>query len=260
MPSLTVPPPVLVLDPPAGPPALEKPVTVLLEGPAYPDAVEIAGNEARSVGALVYRGPAGSEEVWDETNGVWISAPVDESAIATLTPLPFAPPTAPGGPWTGTLIAIGQEDAAGNHRFEKAVAGAPAYRLRAVATAVREGEAFSGISSPSGDLLFISATEQQRFAVEFDTGQASDAGVARLFLKNAALQPAGYVEIRAAGGQEIEIANCTWSGTPLARVTLTDDGDIHLIPASGRRIVLEAPLEAEEITYQPQGGGSRQTL
>jgi hypothetical protein len=260
MPSLTVPPPVLVLDPPAGPPALEKPVTVVLSGLAYPDALAVAPNEARGIGALIYRGVGGSEEVWDEANGTWVAAPVDEGAIAALAPLPFAPPTTPGGPWIGTLIAVGQEDATGNPRFEKAVVGVPAYRLRAVATAVRDGEAFSGISGPTGDLLFISSTEQQRFAVEFDTGQASDAGRARLFLKNAALQPAGYVEIRAAGGQEIEIANCTWSGTPLARMTLSSDGDIHLTPASGRRIVLEAPLEAEEITYQPQGGGPRQTL
>jgi hypothetical protein len=257
---LTVPPPVLVLDPPAGPPALEKPVKLVLSGLQYPDLQDVAPVDVRMLGVLVYRGTPGSEEVWDEASGSWILAPPELAAISALTPIPLAPPTADGAPWTGVLVAEGQKDSAGQDRFEKAQAGTPAYRIRAVAAAVRAGVDHRGISDASADLLFVKAREQQRFAVDFDTGQASDAGVARLFLKNAGLQPAGYLEIRAAGGQEIEIVSCSWAGTPLARVTLTDDGDIHLVPATGRAIVLDGPLEAGEITYQPHAGGARQSL
>lgn len=260
MATLTVPPPELVLDPPAGPPALEKPVVVRLAGLEYPDGQPVAADDARTLGVLVYRGTSGSEEVWDEAGGAWITSPADETAAAALQPLPLSPPESPGAPWTGTLVAVGQKDAAGDPRFAKAESGAPAYRLRALVIVVRGGVDYRTIGPASPDLLFVSATEQQRFAVQFDTDQASDAGLARLLLKNGALQPAGFLEIRASGGQEIEIANCSWTGAVLARVLLSADGDIHLVPAAGRQIVLEAPLEAELITYQPFGGGARKTL
>lgn len=257
---LTVPVPQLVLDPPGGPPQLEKPITVHLGAIAYPDATAVLPDHVRVVGALVSRGPAGSEEVWDEANQRWRLLPADAPALAALMPLPFSPPEAPGGPWQGTLVAVGQKDGAGADRFAKATGGMPVYRLRGVAAAVRDGVAYRGIGDPSPDLAFVSGAERQRFAVEFDTGQSSDAGRARLFLKNAALAPAGYLEIRATGGQEVEIANCTPFGSVLARVTLTADGDIALVPAAGRSIVLGARLEAEQIEYQPGGGGPRQTL
>jgi hypothetical protein len=260
MPTLTIPPPELVFDPPAGPPALEKPVTVRLPALTYPDAQAVAKDDVRTLGALVYRGVLGSEEVWDEADQAWTMAPVDQATVAALKPVPLSPPESPGGPWQGTLIAVGAKDGAGNPRFAAAEAGAPVYRLRAVAAVVRSGVEYRGLGDPSADLLFVSATEQQRFAVSFDTKQASDAGRARLLLKNSALQPAGYLEIRATGGQEVEIANCTWSGVVLARVTLSADGDIHLVPAAGRQIILDAPLEAGEITYQPHAGGPRLTL
>jgi hypothetical protein len=260
MPSLTVPAPELVFDPPGGPPELEKPVTVRLPAIRYPDAIEVPKDDVRVLGALLYRGTVGSEEVWDEEHQSWTIAPADEAALAGLKPLPLSPPDVPGRPWQGTLIAIGQKDGAGNPRFAKAVGGSPVYRLRGLANVVRDGVPHRGIGAPSPDLLFVSGTEQQRFAVSFDTDQASDAGRARLLLKNGALQQAGYLEIRAVGGQEIEIANCDPSGGVLARVTLSADGDIHLIPAPGRQIVLAARLEAQQIAYQPQAGGVRQTL
>jgi hypothetical protein len=260
MTSLTVPPPVLVLDPPGGPAALEKPVTVQLAGLAYPDATAVASDDVRIAGALVYRGTAGSEEVWDEAAKAWVAAPVDIGAVAALTALPLSPPATPGDAWTGTLVAVGQTDSVGSPRFDKAVGGVPVYRLRAIATAVRTGVTHRGLSDPSPDLWFVSVADQQRFAVEFDTGHAADAGSAQLVFKDASLASAGYLEIRAAGGHEIEIASTTGMGTPLARITLTSDGDIHVVPAPGRRIVLDGPLDAGEVTYQPSGGGARSTL
>lgn len=259
MPPLTVPAPELVLDPPSGPAQLEKPVTIRLATVRYPDSQSVGRDDVRKLGALVYRGAIGSEEVWDEGQQRWTGVPADEAALAALEPLPLAPPEG-DGPWSGTLIAVGQKDGAGAPRYAKAQGGVPVYRLRVLAEAVRGGVAHRGLGTPSPDLLFVSGTEQQRFAVEFDTEDAATAGRARLLLKNGALQPAGYLEIRAAGGQEVEVVNCTPSGAALARITLSADGDIHLIPAAGREIVLHGPLEAQRIAYQPQAGGARQTL
>ena len=260
MPTLIVPAPELVFDPPAGPPELEKPVGIRLAAVRYPDSQAVAKDDVRTLGALIYRGPIGSEEVWDEENQAWTGAPAEAAALATLKPLPFSPPESGAEPWMGILIAVGQRDAAGDQRFVKAQAGAPAYRLRGVATAVRNGVEHRAVGEPSPDLLFVSGTQNQRFAVAFDTDKATDAGRARLLLKNSALVPAGYLEIRATGGQEVEIANCAPSGAVLARVTLSADGDIHLAPAAGRQILLGGQLEAQEIEYQPHAGGPRQTL
>ncbi len=260
MQTLTVPAPELVFDPPAGPAELEKPVTVRLSAVRYPDAAAMPNDEARKLGAFVYRGPLGSEEIWDEKNQAWTIAPADAVGLAALDPVPFTPAEGEPAPWKGTLVAAGQKDRAGNPRFAKVEGGAPVYRLRAFAYAVRNGVEHRGVGAPSPDLQFISGAENQRFGLSFDTDSARDAGRARLTLKNSALQPAGYVKIRAVGGHEVEIANCTSSGAPLARVTLSADGDIRLTPAPGRQIMLEGQLEAQRITYLSHTGGGRQTL
>jgi hypothetical protein len=257
---LTVPEAQLVFDPPGGPPPLEKPVIVRAAAIRFPDGQDVTNDDVRTLGAFVYRGAPGSEEVWDEKARQWTAAPADASALAALKPLPLTAADGEPEPWKGTLVAAGQKDAAGNPQFAKAEAGSPVYRLRVFAHAVRDGVEHRALGGASPDLQFVSATENTRFAVTFDTGQATDATTARLLLKQGSLAPAGYLEIRATGGQELELANCDSSGAVLARVTLAANGDIRLAPASGRNIVLDGPLEAGRITYQPHGGGARQTL
>jgi hypothetical protein len=257
---LTVPAPELVFDPPAGPPELEKPVTVRLAAVRFPDGRDFSNDHVRTLGVFIYRGAVGSEEIWDEKNQVWAPSPADAVGLAALKPLPLTAAEGEPSPWKGTLVAAGQKDGAGNPRFAKAVSGTPVYRLRAFAHGVRDGVEHRGVGSPSPDLQFISATENQRFTIAFDTETAKDAQRARAVLKNSSLQPAGFLEIRAAGSQEIEIANCNASGTVLARVLISANGDIRLAPAAGRQIVLEGDLEARHVSYLPQGGGARQTL
>jgi hypothetical protein len=125
---------------------------------------------------------------------------------------------------------------------------------------MRNGVEHHALGPASTDLQFVSAEDSKRFGIVLDTGKASDARTARMLLKNGSLNPAGYVEIRATGGQEVEIANCDAGGAVLARITLAASGDIRLDPAAGRSIVLGGPLEAQRVSYQPQGGGARQTL
>ncbi len=101
---LTIPSPQLVLDPPGGPAALEKPVTVQLGPIAYPDAQAVAQAEVKKAGAFVYRGPIGGEELWDDGAKQWKPAPADQAALADLSPLPT---TARVGQWLtldGTML------------------------------------------------------------------------------------------------------------------------------------------------------------
>ncbi len=258
--TLTVPTPELVFDPPNGPPALEKPVTIRLGSPRERDGTPVPAADVRQYGTLVYRGALGAEEVWDEAAGRWIGAPLDPEAVLRLRPVPVTAATTPTDPWTGMLIAFGQKDATGTARFSKSTGSGPAYRLRGIVLAASGGVPRTGIGGPSPDFEFVSATERQRFRVVFDTDDAANAGRTRLLLQDATLRQAGYVEIRALGGREVEIATCDAGGTVVARVTLTDDGDIHLAPAAGRSIVLDGPLEAQRVHYQPAAGGARQTL
>jgi hypothetical protein len=226
----------------------------------YPDAHELTADDARVIGAFVYRGAIGGEEVWDHKNQQWVVPPIGLDALATLKPLPFGPAPGEPAPWKATLVAAGQKDKGGNPRYAKSITGTPVYRLRAFARAKRDGVEFQGLGAPTPDIQFVSATENQRFVVGFDTDDVSTARRARVMLKNSALQPAGFLEIRATGGQEVEVANCEPSGNVRARITLTSTGDIRLTPAPGRRILLDGDLDAQHITYQPQGGGTRQTL
>lgn len=260
MPTLTIPVPQLVFDPPGGPPQIEKPVTVRLDPVLYPDAQQVTANDMRVLGAFIYRGPLGGEDVWDDKGKSWTTAPATAAGLASMTPLPFTPATGESSPWKTTLVAAGQKDGSGKDRFAKAQGGNPKYRIRAYAHAVRNGVEYRALGSPSADLLFVSAADNARFTVMLDTGDASTATSARMLLKNGSLATAGYLEIRATSGQEVEVANCTASGAVLARITLSSDGHIHLAPAAGSSIVLDGPLEAEQVTYQPSAGGGRQTL
>lgn len=258
--TLTLPAPEIVFDPPGGPAAIEKPVKIRLASVQTSTGDPITETDVRTIGAFLFRGPLGAEEIWDEAANSWTGpAPLDSEAIAALKPLGFA--AEQGTPaWTGTLVAAGQKDAAGNPRFAKAIGGAPVYRLRAFASAVQGGQAQRGLSGPSLDIAFVSLSDTQRFTIVLDPDDAATAERARFVLRNGSLQPAGYVEIRATGGQEVEIANCGAGGAVLARITLANNGDIRLAPAAGGSIVLDGPLEAQRVSYMPQGGGARQAL
>src|SRR5258708_8654579 len=63
---LSVPPPAFLLDPPAGPPALEKPVKVQVGILHFNDGAAVMVEHARMVGLFVYRTLSGGEDIWDE--------------------------------------------------------------------------------------------------------------------------------------------------------------------------------------------------
>jgi len=259
--SLTLPAPEIVTDPPSGPAVIEKPVKVRLSGVRTAAGDPLQPDEVRTIGAFLFRGRLGAEELWDEAANQWIApAPLDSEAIAQFKPLGLAVEQGSPAVWAGTLVATGPKDAAGAARIAKASAGAPVYRLRAFASAVRAGQQQRGLSPPSPDIAFMSTSDSQRFSIVLDPEDSASTERARLVLRNGSMQPAGYVEIRASGGQEVEIANCDAGGAVRARITLAANGDIRLTPATGRAIVLDGTLEAQRVSYLPQGGGARQSL
>lgn len=257
--TLTVPVPQLVTNPPAGPPELEKPVKVTLGPLRYADGSAVAAADATKVGAFIYRNLGGADELWNDASKSW-GAPVADAELAARSPLPLLASTDQPGSWQGTLVAVGIKDAAGADRFKKATGGTPRYRLRAFAQATRAGATSVGLSGFSSELQFVSAADNQRFTIGFDTATAKDCNRVRFTLKNAAMVQTGFVEIRTTSGREIEIANCDGGGNVLARLLLGAAGEIRLEPAAGQAVILGGRLEAKEIRYLPHNQTVEQTL
>lgn len=250
---LTVPPPELSWAPP-GAPQLEQPVDVKLAAIHFADGIEAADADAQKVGAYVYRLGSGGEELWNETEQRWGEVPADPAA---LPPVPLMYKAGDPLPWQGMLIAIGQKDKDGNQRFDKAAGGEPRYRLRAYGSFKRDGVDYAGLSDPSPELAFVSGLENQRFGVLMTPEQPAPTETVRIQLKNASLAPAGYLEIRTTGGQQVEIANCDASGNKVASVLLAADGTISF---EGQKIVLNGDLEARRIRYLSSDGVTTKDL
>lgn len=261
MANLNIPVPQLEYEP-AGPvAALEKPVNLQLAALSHADGEVATQAELQKIGAFVYRVAVagGSEEIWNGATEAWEPTVTDMPTLSTMEPLPLLFKEDQAQPWQGVLVAAGEKDHAGQPRYTKAVNGAPLYRLRAYAQFKHADATTEGLSPPSSDLSFVSATEQQRFAISFDTETAADCTLARMELKNAALQPVASIELRA-NGPELEISNQNAGGSTLARVVLTAAGDIELHPAAGRRVIVAGDMEIDHLRYLPAGAAVKQDL
>jgi hypothetical protein len=239
---------------PSGAPQIEQPVEVRLPAIRLPDGTEATDADAQKVGAYVYRYGAAGEELWNETEQSWGDAPAD---LGALPPVALAYKKGDPFPWQGMLIAIGLKDRDGQPRFSKAAGGEPRYRLRAYAKLKRDGADYAGLSALSPELAFVGAGETQRFAVTMTPEDPQQTEKVRIQLKNASLAPAGYLEIRASGGQEVEIANCDASGNKLASLRLGADGAIYL---EAQKVVLNCNLETRQIRYLSSDGVTMKNL
>jgi hypothetical protein len=238
-------------------PQIEQPVELKLPAILFPDGVEATEADAQKVGAFVYRQGSGGEEIWNETEQAWTPPP---EALGALPPVALSYKAGDPFPWQGTLVAIGMKDKDGQDRFAKAAGGAPSYRLRAYASFRRDGAELSGLSPASDTLEFVSGAESQLFKVKMDPDDPQQTQEVTVLLKNAAQAAAGYLKISTKSGQEVEIANCDASGTPLAVVRLAADGSINLQPATGKKVVIAGDLEAKQIRYLSSDGVTTKDL
>ena len=234
--------------------ALEKPLVVTLAAPKLADGSAATPADLASIGVLTFRGTPGSAQVWDAGQKSWKPFGSDND----LLQLKVLPAALKDGSWQATIVGIGQKDSAGAEVYNPASGGTPQYFLRALATA-KKGNQDSGLSPPSTTFTFTSSMANTRYTVAFDTPDTMPdaAHKARMMLKSDAMQPAGYIEIRALPSFEVEIANCDSSGNALAKVLLQANGDIHLTPASGQRVVIGGDVETGRILYAPSGGGAK---
>ncbi len=251
----------LSISPPTLPGAtlpLSKPAIATLAGVAFADGSAVAPADVSAIGVFAFRGPPGGGQIWDDAAKAWSPIPAD-AQIMSLKPLVATPKNGGGATWTATLVAIGQKDAGGADAYAAASGGNPQYYLRAFARAKRNGSDQTGLSTPSAAFTFVDDSANSRFTTTFDTPSTKpdSAHVVRIQLKGDALQTAGYVEIRAQPGFEVEIANCDAAGNPLARMVLRSNGAIHLLPAGGARVIVEGDLETNRILYAPAGGGPK---
>lgn len=239
---------------------LEEPVAIVLPPLLLPDGQEAAGDAVLKLGVLVERDGG---LLWNDKAAAWQGAPLDAPALLAhappFEPLPLEHKPGEADRWQGQLAAMGQQDGSGAPRYVPVDDGGPAYRLRAFALVQRAGVAYLGLGPPSAALRFRRQMGNERFGMQFDTEGPRDCTEARVRLRDAAGQNAGFLRM-ALSPREVELASCNTSGQVLARVRLTAQGDIELQPASGRRVLVLADLEAERIRYQPGGGGGKTTL
>jgi hypothetical protein len=235
--------------------ALEKPLVATLAAPKFADGTAAAAHEVTTIGVLAFRGTPGSAQVWDDGSKTWRSVPSDID-LMRMKPLAGAPKD---GAWQATLVGIGQKDAAGADVYVVAAGGTPQYFLRTLAKTKRGTASDSGLSGASQAFTFTSSVANTRYTLTFDTPDTKPdaAHKARMLLKSDTMKPAGYIEVRALPSFEVEIANCDFSGNPLAKVLLQSNGEIHLMPASGQRVVIDGDVETGRILYAPAGGGAK---
>jgi hypothetical protein len=248
---INLPAPTISWNPPGPQPEIEQPLDVKLPALTFPGGEAVGEADVKKLGAFVYRVSGASEEIWNDTEQLWQLPPADLSA---LTPLPLQFKAGTPEPWAGLLVAAGQKDKTGADRYAKASAGEPHYLLRAYAALRHGAEEFTGLSPPSAELRFVSAADNQRFAVELEPGNGREANRARVQLKDASRTPIGWLEIRSSDGV-VEIVKCDSGGAPLSSVLLADDGSIHLRPAAGREIVLDGDLRARRVRYETYSSG-----
>ena len=259
MATLTLNPPVATLPATGAPPPLERPLTVAMAPARFPDGTPLDQAQTGKAGVLIYRtAKAGAtEEVWNDGDQRW-QAPLAD--LAPLKPTPFTFKAGAPEPWQAMVVAAGLKDAAGNDRFAKSVGGFPRYHARAYVEAVQSGQSYVGISDPSADWTFASEGDQTRFQVDLFGDSPKTASKARLQIKSGGLVPGAYVEIRAMNGNEVEIARCDGAGVPVASIVIGGSGDIHIKPAAGHRVFIDADLECGSINYRPFGTNVRTDL
>ena len=220
---LQVPAPALVFTPAGGGAPLEQAVTIDFAEVRFPDGSAMTADDYAGAVAVLGRtnAPGAAPEVWDAAGKTW--RPLAGSDLSQLGGIPLIPPTGGGAPWKGLLLGAAERDAGGNSQIRAALGHFPQYTVRGAFQARRGTTRAHGVGPQSTPIEFAESVK----VLEVDTSTATPV---------------------------ITILNRSPGGTPMARVRLEDDGGITLIPAAGRRVVIQGDLEVEHVRYLPVGG------
>lgn len=234
--------------------ALENEFKLHVAAVQFADGAPLTENDVRKAFALLYRWntPAASAEVWNDKAKAWQSIGSQDLFDIAGVPL-IANHAAPTG-WDGIVAPTGGKDQWGNRQFTPSIAHYPQYRARAVFSAKVGPTEFSGIGAESAAFEFVSMTANARFGVGLTPNSPADATHFTMFLKNAALQIVGSIEVDADG--TVALSNFG-SGGVRASVKLQPDGAILLAPAAGKRVVIAGDLDVGHVRYESSGGGKK---
>ena len=224
---------------------LEKPVEIHCGNVTFPNGQLFEQNQQQVAGFFVYRQQAGFVEIWDETAKQWKPDPGE--ALGALPPKPLAFKPGESEPWQSLFVPAGEK----NPVFETKDRGFK-YFFRAYFVSNEKTGSISGLSVPSVAVKFIGILDAIRAGIKLGENQKpEDATEVELFLRNESGRIIGSVAISSEGDSaRIEIKNSASSGQR-AIVSLLPSGDVEIIPASDKKVLIQGDLEVSSIFYQP---------
>ncbi|HEU5407730.1 MAG TPA: hypothetical protein VFU48_08170 [Nitrospira sp.] len=253
---LLVPTPTLDFKPiDAGLAMLEKPIEVRCATVTFPDASRFEQGNLGTAGFFIYRQlGAVPAEVWNDEDKLW--EPDPGSGVIGLKPKALIFKEGDPVPWRAPVVAAGQKDKNDQDQFRKAAPLFPQYFFRAYFAATRNGDSYSGLSGATSPIRFISALDAIRAGVKVGDGETPEnATEVSLFLRDASRQFIGTIQIFSdSGSARIEISNRD-SGAQKAVIRMLANGDVEIRPAAGRNIIMDGPIHADRIFYQPSDPG-----
>lgn len=212
------------------------PIAITCDPVTWDDGTPIDPLQTKQFGYFLYRKQiSGAGQIWDPAARTWLNA--------TAQP---APETLfyQDGRWQGLLVAIGQKDAGGGPMLATdPLTHYPRYYVRCqFGLEDAAGNERLGLSGPSAEfeLLSMSATNRAGVAMEPEDPAAADR--IYLFQKDTGLAERGRIEIRRQGASAV-VSLTVVAGVSTATVTILDDGNIVLTPASGQMVFLDGNVQ-----------------
>jgi len=206
---------------------LEKPVKIVSAGIALPDGSALTDQTPGvTAGFFVFRRKASTvTEVWDAAQKSW--RVLGDSNVMTLEPKPLAFKHN-SGTWEGLFVASADQGAI--------EAGSTDYLFRTFFRVPFGTETLAALSATPTPLRFIAMIDAAQAGLKIENPESATEVL--LFLRNSAKQPIGSVHIVAdSGSARIELTNSAG-----ATVRLTAQGDIELLPRSGRDVYMTGRL------------------
>jgi hypothetical protein len=208
-----------------------KPISIVCSSITFSDGTPIDPLQTTLFGYRLYRKQSsGAGQVWDSATQTWLNPTAQPQPQSLFFQ---------EGIWQGLLIAIGQKDAAGAPMLAtNPLTHFPRYSVRCLFAANDSaGVLHEGESGASADFEMLTMADSTRAGVGMQPDDPAETERFFLFLKDGGLSERGRIEIRRDGaGFRIDL---TVAG---ATVTLAADGDIHLTPAAGQRVLLNGPV------------------